>query len=179
MAVVQKGDVIYVLPSSKEAKMVTIEWYQGRQKHTENFLAMPFYVPDNPQVLGSTLFVEEYYRAKFQKLATEIVSPKKFGNFEPKSVYSLTVTDEFQYGQDKAEDPQIRFLVYQNKNNGMFQHRFMSTETSLTIIQSINDKLKTGLYGETGTILGKVAQVVDHIRSLTGAVIGDPMRNFS
>lgn len=162
MTVVQKGNWISLSPVA--GKDTTVEWQQDMVKRSKSFKVIPFVGKDNDA--SGTLFLETSLAEKFLKLCEE---DKSDNPFAASNNYKIQVTNAIQYGQDNADSPKIRFLVYHDKSDNIFQHRFMQTQAFSSVMYSIGDKV--GNIPTLGTYLNKVAE-------LGKAFIGDPLREF-
>ena len=162
MTVVQKGDWISLSPEA--GKDTTIEWQQDLVQRSKVFKVIPFVGKDNDAC--GTLFLEVTKAGEFLKLCQEDKSDNPFGS---SNNYKVEVTDVMQYGQDSADNTKIRFLVYHDKSDNIYQHRFMQTQAFGSVMYSISNVV--GEVPEYGKALETVAK-------LGKAFIGDPLRNF-
>jgi hypothetical protein len=162
MTVVQKGDWISLSPLA--GKDTTIEWQQDLVKRSKVFKVIPFVGKENDA--SGTLFLETNLAEKFLALCEEDKSDNPFAT---SNNYKVQVTNAIQYGQDNADDPKIRFLVFHDKSDNIYQHRFMQTQAFGSVMYSISDKV--GNIAAIGTYLDKIAD-------LGKAFIGDPLRDF-
>jgi hypothetical protein len=162
MAVVQKGDLISLAPQKAESTQIT--WQQDLVDHTKEFRVIPFSVKGKSGV-GGTLFLESSYQDEFLKLC-EKDNENAFGSGDS---YKTKVTDRIQYGQDRSDDPTIRFLVYHNEKDNIFQHRFMATNAFASIMGKVE-----GYVGKIPTLGPLIKKVMEYAK----AFIGDPLRDF-
>lgn len=153
-SLVEKGNKISVELDVKEKTI--IKWQQNFQDRQEVFFAIPYYVVDNSEASG-TLFVEKKLFKDFKNTVTKDEDDDTI----------TTVTDDFQYGQDK--DKTLRFLVYHDKKENMFQHRFVTTNA----FQKISEKAAI----HAGKV-ESVKKVLDKVTKLGKAYIGDKLKNF-
>lgn len=90
------------------------------------------------------------------------------------SISSFVVDKDFQYGQNKEKT--FRFLVYQDKSNKEYQHRF------LTVIGEANLAVTLAKYATKGSdLLSNIlsqASYVSKISSQLQVLFGDPLRDF-
>ncbi|RYO58844.1 hypothetical protein AA0116_g7223 [Alternaria tenuissima] len=78
--------------------------------------------------------------------------------------FSVTVDQSFQYGQDNAKTK--RFLVFHNKDNKPFQHRFVESTWA-----------KMG--GKTLELIKReLGQDANQVGDVTRNYLGDPLRNY-
>ncbi|KAH7071881.1 hypothetical protein BKA63DRAFT_59185 [Paraphoma chrysanthemicola] len=111
---VQKGNKIHISPHDLENNKIKIQWSQSLRTRTEEYYFAHYTVPSGGDAEGG-LFVQ----------CSKVDEFKARCSGEP---FTLEVTDDFQYGQDKAQTK--RFLVFHNKGNRAYQHRF--AENALT-----------------------------------------------
>lgn len=160
MAVVELGDKISFSP--KTAKSVTIEWLQKGERSKE-FRALLFTGVNRNDVAG-VLFVESGLTSEFMAM-----TKKEKGDELSGSRTVVEVTKKMQYGQDRSDDPRIRFLVYHNTEDRIFQHRFVSTNSFETILKTAEQ------YVHYIPVLGPW---IKKAIKLGKGVIGDDLRDF-
>lgn len=113
---VQKGDKISFSQDALKTtdNVVSIEWVQDlATKSMKADYRVVDAVIDGAGV-SVTLFVENSFTDSLEKKCTL-----------EESKYTVVVDSDFQYGQDKEKTS--RFLVYHNKKNKPYQHRFIET----------------------------------------------------
>lgn len=158
---VEKGDVIEFY---KEPQVSTeIKWQQNFKDRSEVFLTIPYKVKDK-EASGS-LFVEQKMADKFMKAAKKVETNKE--SLFKSSAYTITINEDFQYGQDKEKT--IRFLVYHDKNENIYQHRFASNNAFQKIVSKI---------GEQTDKIESVQKIFDKITRLGKAYLGDKLKDF-
>ena len=188
--VVQVGNTIEI-PKAKSEEVV-IRWQQNFANREKTYYAIPFTVVEGEGV--GTLFAEvsiccddqsiqeesdplpilcghdSEQKAKIKSLIAlgkEVTSDDPFSGGE--ACLHIKVTSDFRYGQDAAVDTKIRFLVYGDKSDNPYQHRFMSTSAFQNLSESAI-KFGKGVPG--------AAAALDTIKKLGEAYIGDPLREF-
>jgi len=85
-----------------------------------------------------------------------------------KGGYKIQVDEAFQYGQDN--DKTLRFLVYHNKANKPYQHRFIET----TAFSNIGNKI----IAVGASAAGSWSEALNQGAELAKAFIGDYLRDF-
>ena len=158
---VEKGDVIEFYKEPKET--TKIEWQQSFQDRSETFIVIPYTVKGKDA--SGTLFVEQKKAKTLMASATKAKNDKDSLFDAP--AYTCTINEDFQYGQDKNKT--IRFLVYHDKSENMFQHRFVSTNAF--------EKIATKVAEQAGKI-DEIKGVLSKIMSAGKAYIGDSLRDF-
>ena len=158
--IVEKGDWIKFNPDSKEEE--TIKWQQDLGSRQEQYIALAYSVQDK-EASGSLfiqLGVADSFFQKCQK--DESRNPLVNGG------YKIQVDEAFQYGQ--SNEKTLRFLVYHNKANKPYQHRFIDTPAFSNIGNKI---VEVGAGGAPawGELLKKG-------RDLYKDFIGDYLRDF-
>lgn len=166
MSIVNKDNYITVVPSKMED--ATIKWQQSFTQHEKQFKVVPFIGSEDSKING-TLFIEEGYVDAFFKMCEKDASDNPF---KSKDNQKVKVTDEFQYGQDSASDTKIRFLVFHDKSDNIYQHRFMKTTAFSSVMGKVSDAI-----GAAGDVIPFKA-VVDKVLDAGKAYVGDPLRNF-
>ncbi|KAG0305696.1 hypothetical protein BGZ98_003733 [Dissophora globulifera] len=122
--VVAVGDTIRIGDFAKYVgERKPIQWSQNLASRTAEFVFMPFSCPKD----DSAAFVAiEFGRLEeFKKLCTEI--PPNPDIWDDKPSNTLTVTNEFKYGQGKSHGSKFRFLVFLSSSYKLSQHRFIAT----------------------------------------------------
>jgi hypothetical protein len=158
--IVEKGDWIKFNPDSKKEE--TIKWQQDLGSRQEQYIALAYSVKDK-EASGSLfiqLGVADSFFQKCQK--DESSNPLVNGG------YKIQVDEAFQYGQNNEKT--LRFLVYHNKANKPYQHRFIET----TAFSNIGNKIVevgAGAAPAWGELLKKGAD-------LAKGFIGDYLRDF-
>ncbi|MDY6782558.1 MAG: hypothetical protein SW833_08430 [Cyanobacteriota bacterium] len=158
--IVEKGDWIEIDPAFKEN--ATIKWQQDLGNRQEPYIVYPYSV-QGKQASGSLFIQLGLKKAFFSKCKVEdsdIVPGDK--------EYKIQVNDDFQYGQNNEKS--LRFLVYHNKSNKPYQHRFIET----TAFSNIGNKIvEMGAASAPawGALIGKGAD-------LAKGFIGDYLRDF-
>lgn len=158
---VEKNDVIEFYKEPKETTV--IKWQQNFQDRQEVFLVIPYTVKGKEA--SGTLFVEQKKAKEFMDLAKKTATDEDALFDTP--AFTTEVTEDFQYGQDA--DKTMRFLVYHDKSENMFQHRFVSTSAFQNIATKVGEKA-----GQIDAVKG----YLDKIMKLGKAYIGDPLRSF-
>jgi hypothetical protein len=158
--IVEKGDWIKFNPDSKKEE--TIKWQQDLGSRQEQYIALPYSVKDK-EASGSLFIQLGLADSFFQKCQKdESSNPLVSGG------YKIQVDEAFQYGQNNEKT--LRFLVYHNKANKPYQHRFIET----TAFSNIGNKIVSVGAGATpawGELLKKGAD-------LAKGFIGDYLRDF-
>lgn len=158
MAVVQKGDLISL--NLEDGKEIQVEWQQKLSKKKKAFKAIPFTVKETQA--KDLLFLESALEKEFLAMCKEEES-------DSSSTYELRVTDALQYGQDSAKDTKIRFLVYHEKSDNIYQHRFMQS----TKLGSFLEKAE-----QFSALVPKYGAMFKKFSDLSKAFIGDKLKNF-
>ena len=154
MDLVEKNDWITFDLGAK--KVQTIEWSQNLSSKKAAYIAVPYLAKDKQT--GGAFFIQSNFLDQLIKMSQVVKGDK----------YQVRITEDFQYGQDK--DKTVRFLVYHNKCNKPYQHRFTST----SIFKDMAEKLHElgGHIPDIGNIIGKMVGVGE-------AFIGDHLKNFN
>lgn len=158
--IVEKGDWIKFNPEKKEN--VTIQWQQNLSSRQEEYIVLPYSV--NGKQASGSLFIQLGLADSF----FEKCSQDESSNPLVKGGYKIQVDDAFQYGQNNEKT--LRFLVFHNKDNKPYQHRFIET----TAFSNIGNKIVevgAGAAAEWGQLLKKGAD-------LAKGFIGDYLRDF-
>ena len=160
MTIVEKGDWIKFNPESKQTE--TIQWQQNFSNRQEEYIVLPYSVKDK-EASGS-LFIQLGLADLFFGKCSEDES----SNPLVKGGYKIQVDDAFQYGQNNEKT--LRFLVFHNKDNKPYQHRFIET----TAFSNIGNKIVA--------IGGSAAPLWDELlkkgADIAKAFIGDYLRDF-
>ncbi|NES78280.1 MULTISPECIES: hypothetical protein [unclassified Okeania] len=173
MAIVEKGDWIKFNPKAKEDQ--TIKWQQNLGSRQEEYIVVPYSVKDK-QASGS-LFIELGLADSFFEKCQEDESKNPLVS----GGYKIQVDDAFQYGQNNEKT--LRFLVYHNKSNKPYQHRFIET----TAFSNIGKKIvasanAAGAAAATATGAGAATAAWEDLlkqgEDIAKAFIGDYLRNF-
>ncbi|KAG9187008.1 hypothetical protein G6011_10116 [Alternaria panax] len=115
---VSEGNTIYVPAEclvGDERKKVTVSWSQMMRTRTQEYWVCNYQVKSGGNLDG-VIYIQTDKVDEFKS--------KKTGGDE----FTLTVDNTFQYGQNKEQTK--RFLVFHNKDNKPFQHRFVATTLS-------------------------------------------------
>ncbi|MCJ1264292.1 hypothetical protein MMC22_004163 [Lobaria immixta] len=117
---IEKGNTFYVPADylgGDQGRKVTIEWSQMMKSRSEDYY-LSKYTNKTSNNGGETgiIFVQASKLAEFKN--------KKIDGDE----FTFKIDDSFQYGQKK--DGTDRFLVYHDKNNKPYQHRFVENTIS-------------------------------------------------
>ena len=171
--IVEKGDWIEIVPDFKEN--ATIKWQQDLGNRQEPYLVYPYSVEGKPA--QGSLFIQFGLRKDFFKNCkvgeSDIVPDEK--------EYKIQVSEAFQYGQNNEKT--LRFLVYHNKSNKPYQHRFIET----TAFSNIGNKIAavgSGAVSVAGTAAGAGAaagaweELFKQGVDLAKAFIGDYLKDF-
>lgn len=160
MAIVEKGDWIKFDPASKTQE--TIKWQQDLGSRQAPYTVVPYTVKDK-QAAGS-LFIQsslaDQFFEKCQKDDSE--NPLVSGG------YKIEVDDAFQYGQNNEQT--LRFLVYHDKSNKPYQHRFIET----TAFSNIGNKI----VAVGAASAPQWSEILKQGADLAKGFIGDYLRNF-
>jgi hypothetical protein len=158
--IVDEGDWIQFDPSSKQ--VVTIKWQQDLGNRQETYIALPYSVKGK-EASGSLFIQQDLADSFFQKCQTdESINPLVSGG------YKIQVDKAFQYGQDNYKT--LRFLVYHNKANKPYQHRFIET----TAFSNIGKRIIAAGREWGSQPWQDLGQRADLLRSF----IGDYLRDF-
>lgn len=160
---VEKNDYIKFDPATKES--VTIKWQQGGSERSDQYVVMPYTVIGKPA--SGSLFIQTSLAEEFMNKSEkdESTNPLVSGGSK------IKVDDAFQYGQDKDKDPTLRFLVYHNKANKLYQHRFIET----TAFSNIGKKIQKAGNEYGGALWGGI---INKGADLLKGFIGDYLHNF-
>lgn len=165
---VEKCDTITFQKSSLNdpKNVVPIEWQQNLTKQNQDYVGTAFIYDNEADI--APLFVQKNLVDTF------------LDQCEDKTAESCTleVNSDFQYGQDS--DQTARFLVYHDKANKPYQHRFVTSELASKFANNAQELAK--LTGDSiGSIIPQVkiaTAAFDKMVSLGKAYIGDYLRNF-
>lgn len=146
---VELNDKIQLFLNDKEE--LNIKWQQNFSKNSKDFLAIPFKVIN--QEYAGALFVEKDKFSEFNELIFE--------------ADKILVDEKFQYGQ--SQDKVIRFLVFHNKKDNIYQHRFKATGEFKKIMIMMSEKFD---------IIPGIGNELKKISDTLKAYVGDPLRNF-
>ncbi|KAF1933020.1 uncharacterized protein M421DRAFT_89316 [Didymella exigua CBS 183.55] len=149
MGLINKGNTIHVSASSIQDQRVTIKWSQSLKSRSEDYYVASYNVPGSDA--QGAIFVQ----------ASKL---DEFKNKNKGDSITVDVDGSFQYGQDKAQTR--RFLVYHDKNNKQYQHRYV--ENTLT---SLGDKAK-----DLAGVLG--FPQVGSIETQLSNFVGDYLKDF-
>ncbi len=154
-AVVNKGDTITFSKSSiTNGDTVPIEWSQdGGNKRSADYIVID--AASNQSAVP--LFVQ---KSKAEDLLKKCQDNEKTCN--------ISVDSDFQYGQNKEKT--FRFLVYHDKTNKLYQHRFIN--------QTIAAKLAAGVKQITGTVDISQVKTFNSLISTAQTLFGDYLRDF-
>ncbi|MCT4584457.1 MAG: hypothetical protein N4A54_05975 [Peptostreptococcaceae bacterium] len=146
---VELNDKIQLLMNDKEE--VDINWQQNFKKRKKDFFVIPFKVID--QEYAGVLFVEKDKFDEFNELIFE--------------TDKVAVSEKFQYGQSKNKV--IRFLVFHDKKDNIYQHRFKATGEFKKMMIMMSEKFD---------IIPCIGKELKIIAESLKAYVGDPLRNF-
>lgn len=158
--IVEKGDWIKFNPQAKES--VTIEWQQNLGNRREEYIAIPYTV--NGKNASGSLFVQAGAASDFFEKCSEDESTNPLVS----GGYKIQVDDGFQYGQNNEKT--LRFLVYHDKSNKPYQHRFIET----TAFSNIGSKI-VSVGAASAPAWGELIQQGANVAK---AFIGDYLRDF-
>ncbi|MCT7979822.1 hypothetical protein [Laspinema olomoucense] len=158
--IVEKGDWIKFNPESKKEE--TIKWKQNLTSRQEQYFVLPYSVIGK-QANGS-LFIQASLANSFFEKGQKDESSDNLVNGGSK----IQVDDAFQYGQNNENT--LRFLVYHNKKNKPYQHRFIETTAFSNIGKKIVE-VGAGAAPAWGDLLKKGSD-------LAKGFIGDYLRDF-
>ena len=114
---VEKGDeIIYDLAARDDQ---TVNWSQRGFQRKAKYIVLPYHVVDK-NARGS-IFIQLSKKEEFFTKSNKVDS----NNPMDKDSYKILVDEAFQYGQDSGKTK--RFLVYHDKGNRAYQHRFAET----------------------------------------------------
>jgi hypothetical protein len=156
---VDKGNTISFPKDELDGSSITIEWKQNISSKKADFVLVSAFIDDDT-TSAFPLFIQKTWIDRFQGKCKTSEDGKKC---------TVVVDSDFQYGQDK--DKTMRFLVYQDKSNKQFQHRFINS----TIASKFASLVKK--------VAGSVDSVpyVGTMNKLVGlgqGIFGDPLRDF-
>ena len=162
---VTTGDIVTFEETElgKEKNMKTIEWSQMLRTHKKPYVQLTT-LKEGKEPSFVMLFV--------QKPLIPFVK-KQCQN----GICKVKVTKKFQYGQNKEKT--LRFLVYHDKNNKAYQHRFLSTSTLSTFSEGA--QILTNNAKSLGVVVpgvGAAAMLSDQVIKGLKSVLGDPLRDF-
>lgn len=159
-AIVEKGDWIKFDPNSKQT--VTIKWQQNLSSRQEEYVVLPYSVKDK-KASGSLFIQLGLADSFFEKCSKdESKNPLVNGGFK------IQVNEAFQYGQNNEKT--LRFLVFHNKADKPYQHRFIET----TAFSNIGNKIV-----EVGAGAAPAwSELLKQGAALGKAFIGDYLRDF-
>ena len=146
--IVEKGDWIQFDPDSKKTE--TIRWQQKLSSRQEEYVALTYSVKDKQA--GGSLFIQLGLADSFFKKCSKDES----SNPIVPGGYKIQVDDAFQYGQNNEKT--LRFLVFHNKDNKIYQHRFIETTAFSEIASKIEPYIP--------------------LPDITKALFGDYLRDF-
>lgn len=146
-AVVQCGDTIYYQPSelTNQGNIINVEWQQSFQQRGADYVEIAAVDKDNKAFFP--LFVEKSKMPEFQKQSQ---------CDDAKGICTVNVGSQFQYGQNNEQT--FRFLVYHNKSDKPFQHRFVTKNTFVKFAKSADNLANSAIVDTVGTFLPGVAQ---------------------
>lgn len=172
-AVVNKGDVISISPTIGEEAL--IKWQQDFAERNKIYRVVPFLVKETGA--SGTLFISSSMSSKLLDMCEKDEDDNPFA---PQSNYKVTVNDDFQYGQDDAGNPQVRFLVFHDKSNKMYQHRFMQTTAFGSVMSKISDVAEesNGVISMIPSVGPMINGIISKVTDMGKAYIGDNLRNF-
>lgn len=162
---VQLGDtLVFEEAQLKSEKSITqVEWSQSLRSRKEPYLQLTaMREGDNPSLV--MLFV---HKALLPALGKDC----------NKGLCKVKVSKAFQYGQNKEQT--LRFVVWHDKSNKPYQHRFLSTSTLTTF--SDGAQQLAGAAKESGLPipgLGAASSMGETLVKGLKSVIGDPLRDF-
>jgi hypothetical protein len=119
---VQEGDAITFRVSalSLEDNLLSIQWSQSGRSRWGEYVQTAAKFDANGRDAFVLLFVQS---ALVEDLLADCEEPGA-------RTCTVIVSSGFQWGQDKKTEPTARFLVYHDKSNKPYQHRFVSTSTA-------------------------------------------------
>ncbi|MCC5605387.1 hypothetical protein LC612_00880 [Nostoc sp. CHAB 5834] len=169
-SLVEKGDAITFRTSALRDpnNVVKIEWQQDFRNRNQDYVETAVTYTVDSQDAFAPLFVQK-------NLVDELLE-----ECEDKTAKKcmVKVNNDFQYGQDR--DKTSRFLVYHDRGNKPYQHRFINSELASKFASSAQQLAESA--GKTaGEIFPQVkiaTEAFNKILSLGKAYIGDYLRNF-
>jgi len=172
MAIVEKGDWIFINPDEKSEEI--LEWSQDfGDSRSASYISVPFIVKGKDA--AGPLFIQALCSDKFFMSCTEADNENPFRPDGYK--YKVQVTDEFQYGQNSERT--FRFLVYHDKSNKPYQHRFTSSGIFLKTMKSITGVAKIGLkLVKAVPIIGNIVTAIESALDILPSMFGDYLHNF-
>ncbi|MDB9519429.1 hypothetical protein PN466_21020 [Roseofilum reptotaenium CS-1145] len=164
---VEKGDWIKFNPP-QEPENVNIKWQQDLGNREQPYIPLLYSV--NGKKASGSLFVSASEADAF----FEKCEPNESKNPLVKGGYKIQVDDGFQYGQNNEKT--LRFLVYHDKSNKPYQHRFIET----TAFSNIGRKISaiSAAAGETTSEAKAWGMLVEQGMEIGKAFIGDYLRDF-
>jgi hypothetical protein len=156
---VQKGDKITFSQDALKTtdNVVSIEWSQDfATKSMKADYRVVDAVIDGAGV-SVTLFVETSLTDSLEKKCTL-----------EESKYTVVVDSDFQYGQDQEQT--VRFLVYHNKKNKPYQHRFIETNKLEKMAKIAKKATESVDLAQTQAITSSIERVE--------STFGDYLHNF-
>ncbi|KAK4695039.1 hypothetical protein P7C71_g2639, partial [Lecanoromycetidae sp. Uapishka_2] len=154
--VVVKGDTLETQADFLESAPMMVEWSQKWITRKEKYFFVVFENISQGNDKGR-LFINEKALAEFKH------NPTRDGKI------AFKVDEEYQFGQANKEGKE-RFLVFHDKNNTIYQHRFVN---SLWI--NLGHKLGE-IAGDLGPGVAKNAAPTVEKELLK--IFGDPLKNF-
>jgi hypothetical protein len=153
-AVVEKGNTISFSKSAiTNGDTVTIQWQQDLKDRSADYIVVDAAFKEN----DVPLFVQ---KSKSDDLLAKVQGDE--------TTLKVPVDSSFQYGQNK--DKTFRFLVYHNKTNKPYQHRFINQTTAA--------KLAAAAKQLTGKVDISAVKAFNSFVSGAQAYFGDPLRDF-
>lgn len=166
---VQTNDTIELRMSSLDSdeNLVAVSWKQ-KGRRTKTYLQTAAKLRHDDGMSFVNIFVEQGLLGDF----------KAECNATTETMCSMTVSQDFQYGQDKDET--LRFLVYHDQSNCPFQHRFMTTATAARFGEAANEMAsKAGDIGQSYMPMAKqAADAFNQIAGLAQSAFGDYLRTM-
>ncbi|MCJ1379936.1 hypothetical protein MMC17_003039 [Xylographa soralifera] len=153
---VTKSNVLETNAEYLTSDPMTVQWSQKWTTRSEKYYSVVF---ENITQGGERgrLFISEKALDEFKH------NPIKDGN------YVFKVDEEYQYGQANSAGND-RFLVFHNKNNTIYQHRFVRSMW-LNLGHKIGE-----IAGDAAP--GAVKNVVPAVEKQIQNMFGDPLKNF-
>jgi len=163
---VQEGDKITFQQSdlTLEENQLTIRYQQQMNKRQGEYIQTAAKFDADGQDAFVIVFIQ-------QDLAQNLLAGCEGA---ASTTCTVTVNSDFQYGQDKEQT--IRFLVYHDKSNKPYQHRFISTSTASKFVNGAEQFAKQA--GVSYPQAQATAQAFSDVVGLGKAVVGDYLRNF-
>ncbi|KAF7557641.1 hypothetical protein G7Z17_g616 [Cylindrodendrum hubeiense] len=156
---VGKGDTIHFSENildftdgTLDATKLTISWKQMGRTRTETYIRCRFTVTSSERKDGQ-LFIQA------SKLQALIDKQDRDG-----PMIAVKVGDDFQFGQNQGRTE--RFLVFHDKNNKPYQHRFVEQLLVVLGDQAIDWARNMGFEG------------IESIRNKAADIIGEYLRDF-